>query len=89
MVRTQAASTDSTTTELAIPEAEAKQLVASMNLRLTDFPSSWRAEPPQENEGCGGIQKLTERYDVLAKEDSKDFAKGDSPEASSSAVPEP
>jgi hypothetical protein len=58
-----------------------------MNLRLTDFPSGWRAEAPTEDEGCAGIQKLSDRYgdDLLSHEDSQDFSQGENTTASSGA----
>jgi hypothetical protein len=77
-------SSQATETQPTLSEAEAKVLAASMNLRLTDFPSGWRADPPEETGECAGIQKLSERFVLLAHEDSKDFSEGDS-EASSSA----
>jgi hypothetical protein len=85
VVTTQGATTEAGATEPSLSEDQAEALAASMNLRLTDFPAGWRATPSEESEGCAGIQKLTERYDVLAHVDSKDFAKGDNTEASSSA----
>jgi hypothetical protein len=69
----------------ALPKDEAEEIAKSMLLRLSDLPTGWRAQPHEESEGCAGIDKLTERYDVLAKADSKDFARGDTTEASSSA----
>jgi hypothetical protein len=69
-----------------LSETEAKALSASMNLRLTDFPAGWRAEPPDdEDSGCAGIDKLSEKYDLLAHQDSKDFADADTATASSTA----
>jgi hypothetical protein len=81
-----AADTTAPTVETtALPKEEAEEIARSMLLRLSDLPTGWRAQPHEESEGCAGIDKLTERYDVLAKADSKDFARGDTTEASSSA----
>jgi hypothetical protein len=75
--------TTGATTSEDLSEAEAKQVVESMLLRLSDFPTGWRATPSEEKEGCAGIQKLSDRYDLLAHEDSKDFAQGETATASS------
>src|SRR5688500_8548622 len=46
---------------------EAKALVQSMLLRLSDFPSGWRAVPPDDDdEGCAGLDKVSERFDFIA-----------------------
>jgi hypothetical protein len=81
-----AADTTAPTVETTtLPKDAAKEIANSMLLRLSDLPTGWRAQPHEESAGCAGIDKLTERYDVLAKADSKDFARGDTTEASSSA----
>jgi hypothetical protein len=82
---TPTAATTTAGTTTGATKDEAQQLANSMLLRLSDFPAGWRATPSEDQEGCSGIDKLTERYDVLAKADSKDFATGDTTEASSSA----
>jgi hypothetical protein len=76
-VTARAATTAPTVETTALPKDEAEEIAKSMLLRLSDLPTGWRAQPSDdENEGCAGIDKLTERYDVLAKADSKDFANG-------------
>jgi hypothetical protein len=69
----------------AISKEKAEALSSSMLLRLTDFPAGWRAEPTDEQDSCAGIDRVTERYHVLGKAQSKTFAKGDSTEATSEA----
>jgi len=72
-------------TETQLSDVEAKELAASMNLRLTDFPSGWRAAPSGGEGECSGIQSLREKYDLLARESSKNFAHGDITSTSSTA----
>jgi hypothetical protein len=77
--------TPATTTGLT--ESEAEALAESMLLRLSDFPTGWRGDPHEEGGAqCGGLDELSERYEALTEIDSDDFAKGDTTEASSTAV---
>jgi hypothetical protein len=72
--------------ETVVSTEDAEALSKSMLLRLTDFPTGWRADPSNDDdEGCAGIEKLTDRYNVLGKAESDTFAKGDLTEAASSA----
>jgi hypothetical protein len=66
-------------------DTEAEEFVTSMLLRLSDFPTGWRAQPSEDEEGCTGIEEVTEEHDVLAKMDSDDFVHGDTTQATSSA----
>jgi hypothetical protein len=68
-----------------VTKDEAEALSKSMLLRLSDFPPGWRAEPSDDQGSCAGIDRLTDRYDVLTKADSDDFAQGDSTQVASSA----
>jgi hypothetical protein len=57
-----------------------------MLLRLSDLPNGWRADSDKsDDESCAGFDKLTDRYNVLAKADSDDFAQGEATETASSA----
>jgi len=72
------AATEPTETQPSLSVAEAKVLAASMNLRLTDFPSGWRADPPgEDDQNCSALESLKEKYDLAAREPSKKFAHGD------------
>jgi hypothetical protein len=77
--------TPTAATTTGITDSQAKAAAESMLLRLKDFPTGWRADAPGDEEGCAGIEKLRDRYIVLAKAESDDFARGDSTEAASSA----
>jgi hypothetical protein len=84
IVETAGTSTAGTTT--GVTKSQAERLVKSMLLRLSDFPTGWRGEPPDDSdEGCSGIEKLSDRYDLLAKADSDDFAQGESTRAHSTS----
>jgi hypothetical protein len=73
-------------TTTGVTDSEAEALAESMLLRLSDFPTGWRADPPDEEEGaCSGIDELGERYDLLAEAFSDTFAEGESTEAASTA----
>lgn len=68
-----------------LSDVEAKELAASMNLRLTDFPPGWRAGPSAGEGERSGVQSLREKYDLLARESSRNFAHGDITSTSSTA----
>lgn len=75
-----------TTTGPFTEEVEAR--VESVLFRLSDFPSGWRAVPADEedDEECGGVGRLRDRFDLLARKDSPTFVKGEATEAESSAA---
>jgi hypothetical protein len=77
--------TDTAPAAPRLSTSEATRIANAMLLRLSDFPTGWRAGPADEEEGCAGVGKLSDRYDVLAKAKSKDFASGNATSASSSA----
>ena len=83
---TPAASTERQSDTPSLTEAEAEELATSMLLRLTDFPTGWRAQPSEDEEGCAGVEELTERYDALAKVDSDDFVHGEATQVGSGAA---
>lgn len=66
--------------------ADAEKLATSMLLRLTDFPTGWRAQPSEDEEGCAGVEELTERYGALAKVDSDDFVHGEAAQVGSGSA---
>jgi hypothetical protein len=72
-------------------EPEAQQRAESINLTLADFPNGWRASAPEaNNSGQNKFNKcIGADYSGLTKigeAGSKDFATGDSTEASSQVV---
>jgi hypothetical protein len=71
---------------LSLSEADAEELTTSMLLRLTDLPTGWRAQPSEDEEGCAGVDELTERYDALAKVDSDDFIHGEATQVGSGSA---
>jgi hypothetical protein len=77
--------TSSTATTTSISEGQAEELATSMLLRLSDFPTGWRAQPPSDEEGCAGLEEVTERFDALGKAESDDFVQGEATEAGSGA----
>jgi hypothetical protein len=77
----------STVEETSISEAEAEELATEMLLRLSDFPTGWRAQPAEEeDESCNELEAGTERYGALAKADSEEFSQGESTAAESGAA---
>jgi hypothetical protein len=79
------AEASSTLVTTSISDERAEELATSMLLRLSDFPSGWRAQPSAEDSGCAGIEETSERYDVPGKAESEDFFHGDATQAFSSA----
>lgn len=70
-------------------EPEAQKRAESVVLTLSDFPTGWRASAPEEEEGGEELRKcIGIDYSGLTRigdADSKDFAMGESTEASSQA----
>jgi hypothetical protein len=77
--------TTATVETTSISDARAKELATSMLLRLSDFPTGWRAQPSEDEEGCAGLEDVTERFDALGKADSDDFVQGEATQAASGA----
>jgi hypothetical protein len=80
---------DDTASASAI-EPEAQKRAESIVLKLADFPNGWRASAPEDSGGQEKFNKCVGAdYSGLTKTgdaDSQDFAKGDSPSASSDAT---
>jgi hypothetical protein len=78
--------TTSTVLTASISDDRAEELATSMLLRLSDFPTGWRAQPASDEEGCAGIEEVTEKFDALGKAESDDFVQGEATQAGSQAA---
>jgi hypothetical protein len=78
--------TTSTVATTSISDDRAGELATSMLLRLSDFPTGWRAQPASDEEGCAGIEEVTKKFDALGKAESDDFVQGQATQAGSQAA---
>jgi hypothetical protein len=88
VVGSTAGADSSTGEETSISGADAEELATAMLLRLSDFPTGWRAQPAEEEEddSCNELEQVTEKYGALAKADSEEFRQGESTTAESGAA---